>query len=178
MAAETPAYNGAPTDAASGGLPQLDFSTWAGQIFWLVITFGILYLVLAKFILPRLATGIVDRKDRIHDDLDSAANMQREAEEAEKSYNQTLAAARAKAHNVAETTRSAVDAEIKTEVDAAEADMDRQAAAAEARISELRAKAMSNVEGIASDAAGDIYKALIGKAPTAAQIKAALPKGA
>ena len=84
MMAEKETYKGAADQAASGGLPQLDYSTWASQIFWLFLVFGALYFVLATFILPRLREGLSERSDRISDDLDQASNMQREAEEARK----------------------------------------------------------------------------------------------
>jgi len=162
--------------ATSGGLPQLDFSSWAGQIFWLVITFGILYFVLAHFILPRLAGGLAERSDKIADDLDMASNLQRQAEEAEKAYTQSLADARAQAHNVVESTRQAVEAEINTEIETADAEMARQSDAAETKIRKMREAAMTNIESIAIVAAEDVVKALTGKTVTAAKIKSALRK--
>lgn len=172
MAAEatTPNYE----EAASGGLPQLDISTWTSQIFWLLLTFGILYFILATFILPRLRDGISERSDRISDDLDQAANSQREAAEAENVYVQLLADARAKAMNVAETTRQSVDEEIKLEIEAADADADRQAAIADTRLRDVKASAMKNIETVATDAASDIIEMLTGKAPTAAKVKNAM----
>ena len=65
MMAEKETYKGAADQAASGGLPQLDYSTWASQIFWLFLVFGALYFVLATFILPRLREGLSERSDRI-----------------------------------------------------------------------------------------------------------------
>ena len=173
MAAETVTKHGA-ADAASSGLPQLDYSTWFNQIFWLVLVFAALYFLLAIFILPRLREGISDREDRISDDLDQASNMQREAEEAEKAYNRSLADARAKAMNVAETTKQSVNAEIAAEIEAADAKMDRQAELADANIRKVKTKAMSNIESIASETAGEIVSKLTGKAPTAAAVRAAL----
>jgi len=82
MAAEKTAYDTAD-QAASVGLPQLDPSTWVNQIFWLVVVFAVLYFLLSMFILPRLREGISDREDRISDDLDQAATMDRQAEVAE-----------------------------------------------------------------------------------------------
>lgn len=173
MAAET-AHSDVAHEAASGGLPQFDFSTWASQIFWLVIVFGILYFILAKFILPKLADGIVERKDRISDDLDSASRMQAKAEEAEKAYNQKLADARAKAHNVAETTRQSVNDELSKEASAADEDMSKHAVAAEERINALRQKALANVEAVASETAAEILEHLTGKKATAAQLRAVM----
>ena len=174
MAAETDKTYGAAEQAASGGLPQLDLSTWFNQIFWLVIVFGALYFLLSMFILPRLRMGISDREDRISDDLDQASNMQREAEEAEKAYNNALADARAKAMNVAETTKQSIDAEIAKEIEAADETMDRQANLAEANIRKIKTKALSNIESIAADAAVDVVSSLTGKTPTAAAVRAAM----
>ncbi|RKQ70969.1 F-type H+-transporting ATPase subunit b [Litorimonas taeanensis] len=173
MAAETH-HSDVAEHAASGGLPQFDFSTWGNQIFWLIIVFGILYFVLSKFILPKLADGIVERKDRISDDLDSASRMQAEAEEAEKAYHQKLNDARAKAHNVAEATRQSINDELSSEIAAADLQAAKEAEAAETRIAGLREKALANVETIASETAIEIVKALTNKTTTAAQLRAAM----
>ena len=173
MAAEKVAKHGATEQAASGGLPQLDYSTWFNQIFWLVLVFAALYIVLAIFILPRLREGISDREDRISDDLDQASHMQREAEEAEKTYNRALADARAKAMNVAETTKKSVDAEIAAEIEAADAQMDRQAEFADANIRKIKTKALANIETIAGETASEIISTFTGKTPTAAAVRAA-----
>ena len=174
MAAETDKTYGAAEQAATGGLPQLDLSTWVNQIFWLVLVFAALYFLLSMFILPRLREGISDREDRISDDLDQASHMQREAEEAEKAYNQALSDARAKAMNVAETTKQSVDAEIAKEIEAADASMDRQAEVAEANIRKIKTKALANIESIAAETAVDVVSTLTGKAPTAAAVRAAM----
>lgn len=166
----------AAKEASSGGLPQFDFSTWGSQIFWLIITFGVLYFVLSKFILPALSTGITERSDRIADDLDAAARMQRDAEQAEADYNEQLSDARAKAHNIAATTRSSVDAEIAAEVEAADADMARQQASNEARIAQMRSEALGNVDTLAQTAVKDIVGKIAGLKPSAAAIKSAVSK--
>jgi len=174
MAAETDTAYGNAEQAGSVGLPQLDPSTWVNQIFWLVIVFAALYIILSMFILPRLREGISDREDRISDDLDQASNMQREAEEAEKAYNRSLADARAKAMNVAETTKQSIDAEIAKEIEAADANMDRQAEIAEANIRKIKTKALSNIESIAGETAIAVVSSLTGKAPTAAAVRAVM----
>ena len=92
----------------------LDVTTFPSQIFWLLLTFGLLLLMLSKVLLPRLGGILEDRSNKIANDLDGAARMQREAETAEKAYEQSLKDARAKAHNVAETTRASVNDEIES----------------------------------------------------------------
>lgn len=169
--AEEKVYAEGAEAAASGGMPQFDFSTFASQITWLVITFGILYLVLAYVILPKIGDTIANRRNRIADDLDTASRLQREAEEAEKAYERVLADAKAKAHNVAESTRASINEEIEREITAADAEAAAQALKSEAKITDIRREALSNIDTIAKDVASDIVKKFTGKAPTAAQLK-------
>ena len=159
---------------ASGGLPQLDFSTWSSQIFWLIISFGLLYLVLWRFILPRIGAGINDRSDRIADDLDAASNMQKEAEEAAIAHERVMAGAKAKAHNIAETTRKSVDADIEAEIEAAEASFATKQAAAEDRIRKIRAEALAKIDDVAQDTTLAIVEKLGNIKPTATTVKSAI----
>lgn len=174
MAAET-VYDDT-AQAASGGMPQLDLSTWTSQIFWLVLTFAVLYFALSRFILPGLRDTIGTRTDRIADDLDSATRMKQEAEEAEKAYETSLRDARAKAMNVAESTRQSLDAEIRTELDAADAEADRGAQLAETRIREIKTAALSNIDAVAAEVAGAVVSELTGKSVSDAKLRVALGK--
>jgi F-type H+-transporting ATPase subunit b len=152
----------------------LDASFFPSQIFWTLLSFIVLYFILSRIFLPRVGETIEDRGSRIADDIDSASRMQREAEEAEKAYTQALADARAKAMNVAETTKQSIDAEVQVELEAADEEAKRHADAADARIQELRLAALSNIETIASEAAQDVVTALTGKKVTLAAVKSAL----
>jgi F-type H+-transporting ATPase subunit b len=158
----------------SGAFPPFDPAYFPSQLFWFFLTFIALYVLLAKVFLPRVSETIEERGSRIADDLDQASRMQREAEEAEKTYTRSLADARAKAMNVAETTKQSVDAEIQSELTAADAEADKAATAAEARIREVRAAALSNIESIAAETAQTAVSALTGKKVTLAAVKSAL----
>ena len=149
--------------ASSGVFPPLDTSTYPSQLFWLAVTFGLLLFLLAKVLLPRVGNILEDRSNRIADDLDGAARMQRDAQRAEKAYDQALSDARAKAHNVSETTRASVHAEITSELDAAEADFAEQMNVAENKIRKMRENALSNVDDIAAETAKTLVEKL-GKA--------------
>lgn len=167
--------------AESGIFPPLNFSTYPSQLFWLAITFGILLFLLAKVLLPRLGGILEERSNRIADDLDSAARMQREAEAAGKAYEQSLSDARAKAHNVAETTRDSVNAELEIEMQAADEQTAKQLAQAEAKIQKTRAAALANVDDIATETAKAVVEHLFAKkfSITAVRkaVKAATVKG-
>ena len=161
-------------DHGSGAFPPFDPAFFPSQLFWFFLTFIALYFLLSQVFLPRVGETIEERGSRIADDLDQASRMQREAEEAEKAYMQALADARAKAMNVAETTKQAIDTEIQTELAAADAEADKAAEAAEARIRQVRSAALSNIESVAAETAQAAVSALTGKKRTLAAIKSAL----
>lgn len=154
--------------AEGTAFPPFDPQYFAGQIFWLLISFAILYYMLARVFLPRIGQTLEDRSNRIADDLDTAAHMQAEAENASQAYDRALSDARAKAHNVAESTRQSVDAEIEAEMAEADAEAAKQAEVAEARIRTIRTAALSNIDSIAADVAQAAAQAVSGKKFTVA----------
>ena len=93
------AYAATP-DAPGGAFPPFDSSTFVGQLFWLVIFFGALYWLMSKVALPRVASILEERKDRVARDLADAAAAKTKAEGAMTAYEKSLADARGKAHGV------------------------------------------------------------------------------
>lgn len=175
MAAETVHTDGtSAAEAASSGLPQFAFDTWASQIFWLVITFGVLYFILSKFILPKIDEGLTNRGDRIADDLDEAARMNQEAAQADLDYQQSMSDAKAKAHNISETTRKSVDAEIDAEIEEAEAEFARKQSEADARIAAVKTAGMAKVDEVALDTVSSILDKVAGLKVTPAAVKSAV----
>lgn len=164
--------------AEKGGLPQLDASTWASQLFWLAITFGVLYWLMSTYFLPRIGAALEERRDRIADDLDKAAESRRLAEEAEAAFNRSLADARAKAQAIAAQTREEVGAEVAAMQADAEAGLAAKADAAEARINAMKASAAAKVREAAGDTTRAIVEALILETPTDAVVTAAVAKAA
>lgn len=165
----------AASGGSSGGLPQLDLTTYPSQVFWLLVTFGVLYWVMSAFILPKLGGVIEERRDRIADDLDQAAEFKRQAEEAETAYNQALSDAKAKAQKIAAETREAVDAEIAALQAEANAKAASDIEAAEGRINDMKAQAAEKVREAAIDTARTIVEALIDERLTEDVIAAAVP---
>ncbi|MBL4852764.1 MAG: F0F1 ATP synthase subunit B' [Robiginitomaculum sp.] len=141
----------------------LDPATFSSQIFWLLLSFGVLLFLLAKVLLPRLGGILEERSNRIADDIDAASRMQKKAELAGKAYEQSLGDARAKAHNVAETTRASVNAELEAEMQTADAETAIQMERAEAKIQKTRAAALANVDDIASETAKAVVEHLYTK---------------
>ncbi len=161
-----------------GGLPQMDVSTFPSQIFWLAVTFGLLYWIMNWLVLPRLGAAIEERRDRIADDLDRAAESKRMAEEAEAAYNRALAEARAKSQAIAGETRDEVNAEISSLQKDAEETLAAKTEAAEKRIAEMKKSATAKVREAAADTTRAIVEALIQETPTEAAVQSALAKAA
>ncbi|HLG86342.1 MAG TPA: F0F1 ATP synthase subunit B', partial [Alphaproteobacteria bacterium] len=90
--------------AAEGGLPQLDVGTYAGQLFWLVVYFAVIYVFLWTVAIPRVSSILEERRARVGGDLDQAERLRGEADAAMQGYEATLAEAHAKARGlIAET---------------------------------------------------------------------------
>ena len=152
--------------AAAGSLPQLDMQWWPSQLFWLAVTFGVLYWLMAGRFLPAIGGAIEERRDRIADDLDTASEFRGQAEAAEAAYNQALADAKAKAQGIAADTRADVDAEIAKMQADTDAKLDAQVNAAQARIDEMKEEAAAKVDEAAADATRAVVERLIDEAPT------------
>lgn len=174
-AAAEVAAHAAEADAASGGLPQLDMSTWPSQLFWLAVFFGGLYLLMANYFLPRIGATIEERRDRIADDLDQAAEFRSKAETAETSYKQALADATAKAQALAADTRAKINTEIAAQAAAADKKAAEGIAQAEERINAMKTDASRKVREAAIETTRAIVAALIDETPTAEAVAAAMP---
>ncbi|WP_179378876.1 F0F1 ATP synthase subunit B' [Jannaschia marina] len=150
------------------GMPQLCDAWFGNQIFWLIVTLVVIYLVLTKIALPRISAVLAERSGTISNDLAAAEDLKRQAVEAEAAYEKALADARSEAQRISEEAR----ASIKSDLDAAIARADEKIAAksaeSEKQIAEIRAGAMTSVAEVARDVAGEIVKALGGKADASA----------
>ncbi len=161
--------------ASGGGFPPFEqIDTFPSQIFWLAITFGVLYFVLSKVFLPKIQSAIANREEAIAADLAGASALNAQAENSVKAFEAQISEARARARDTASKAKAEADARVAAETKKVEAELATRLAAAETRISELRATAMGNVATVAEDVASDIVEKLTGAAPDAARVKQAV----
>ncbi len=160
--------------ATKGGLPQLDFTTFPSQIFWLAVTCFVLFQLMNKIALPRIASVLEERADAIADDLDRAEEFKRKATEAEAAYHQALADARAKAQGIAAETRAEIQKDLDAAMARADAEISARAAESEKRIREIRDSAMAAVAEVASDTAVAVVEAVMPDVADAGAVKAAV----
>ncbi|MFC6197234.1 F0F1 ATP synthase subunit B family protein [Ponticaulis profundi] len=171
-----------PADAAAHGadhagaaFPPFDFSTFPSQLFWLAISFVLLYVLLSRLVLPKLGGIIEQRKGRIAADLDEAARMKTEADEALVEMDKQLSVARSDARAKAEQARSEIDAKISEITATKTAELDAKLSEAESRIDGMKSAAMANVSDIASATTAAIL-AQLGTSASDAEIEATVRK--
>jgi F-type H+-transporting ATPase subunit b len=167
----------AGTEARGGAdvaFPPFASETFGGQLLWLAITFGALYFLMSRFVVPQLGGIIEGRREAIARDLDEAAAMKTRAEDAGAAYEKSLGEARGRAQALAQETRSKLNAEADAKRKALEADLAQRLAQSEATIAARKTEAMSNVRGIALETATAIVERLTGRAPAPQVVEAAL----
>ncbi|WP_417243550.1 F0F1 ATP synthase subunit B' [Celeribacter sp.] len=161
------AANGA-MDAAHGaaevGMPQLDFSTFPNQIFWLLVTLVVIYFVLSKIALPRISSVLAERSGTIMNDIAAAEELKLKAVDAEDAYNQALAEAKAEAQRIVQDARDAIQGDLDVAIAKADADIAAKSAESAKAIAEIREGAMDAVKDVAKDTAKEIVAALGAKA--------------
>ncbi len=153
---------GTAAEGGHGGFPPMDAHTFPSQIFWLVIFFGLLYLLMSKVALPKMAAVLDKRHKAIEGDLAKASALKHETEAAIQHYEKSLADARANAQGIATETRSKIADEIEAERSALEKTLSSKLAEADSRISATKAKAMQDVHEVAAETAAEIVSALTG----------------
>jgi F-type H+-transporting ATPase subunit b len=155
-------------------MPQLNPLDWGPQLIWLVLTFGILYLLMKRIALPRIGGVLQARQARISGDLEEADRLRRETQEAIAAYEQALAEAKQKAHGIADQGRAKLKAEMAAERAKLDHELAAKAAEAETRIETARVSALKDVNVVAADVATDLVKQLIGLTPSSAEAEKAV----
>jgi len=149
---------------APPGMPQLDIGTFDNQVFWLLITLVVIYFVLSRVALPRIAAILAERQGTITNDIAAAEDLKAKAEAAEAAYDKALADARAEAQRIAGETKAAIQADLDVAIQKADAEIAAKAAESEKAIADIRAGAMDAVAEVAKDTAQEIVAAMGGKA--------------
>ncbi len=146
------------------GMPQLDFSTWPNQIFWLMVTLVVIYLVLSRIALPRIGAVLAERKGTITNDLAAAEELKFKAVQAEKTYNDALASARGEAAKIVAAAKADIQKDLDAAIAKADIDIAAKAAESEKTIGEIRAGAVDAITEVARDTAKELVAALGGTA--------------
>jgi F-type H+-transporting ATPase subunit b len=146
----------------TGAFPPMDTTTYPSQIFWLVVFFGLLYLLMSRVALPRMAAVLERRHKALEADLSKASALKNETEAAIAAYEKSLADARAGAQTIAAETRARIGGEVEAERAALDKTLAAKIADAEARIAASKSQAVKDVGDVAAETAAEIVAALTG----------------
>ena len=148
--------------AESGGMPQLNPEFWVSQIFWLIITFGILYIVLSKFILPKISSNLELRKSQIQENIETAEKQRKMSEVKLKEYDEIILKSKLDAKNIFKNAREKIIKDINLKKETLDKQIDEEISNAEEEIKTLKKDATDKINKIAIETSSDLLKKLIG----------------
>ena len=159
-----------------GGLPQLNAHTFPSQIFWLIVSFLVLYLLFSRKALPRVSDILEARQARIAGDLDRAAALRAEAEEAMRKHEAVVAEAQARAAAQLKDTQDRLNAEAAKRQAELDAELAAKLAEAEKRIAGAKDAALAQIQGVAGEVARAAVQRLTGIEVPAQEVEATVKR--
>ena len=149
--------------AEGGGMPQLNPEFWISQIFWLILTFSTLFVILSKFILPKISKNIEFRKSQILENIEMAEKQKEESENKIKEYEAIILKSKGEARNYFNEARKKILQDIDKKKQQLENEIDEEVNNAEKEIKELKTSAPEKINKIAIETSADLIKQLIGE---------------
>lgn len=153
-------------------------ATYASQIFWLLVVFGLIYFVIGRGMLPRIEATVDARDQKIAADLAAAEAARAKADETEAAYRARIEEARAAALKATQEAKTASTVEAEKRVKAVDAELAAKAATADASLKAAQSRALAEIESVAAEAAQEIVAKVSGltvdKAAAESAVKAAL----
>jgi F-type H+-transporting ATPase subunit b len=153
-------------------MPQLEPSCWGNQVVWLLITLVVIYFVLSRIALPRIAAVLAERQGTITNDIAAAEELKAKAVEAEEAYNKALADAKVEAARIVAEAKAEIQADLNVATDKADASIAAKAAESEKAIANIRAGALESIKDVANSTTVELVSALGGTAKDADVAKA------
>ncbi len=148
--------------AETGGMPQLNTEFWISQIFWLIITFGALFIVLSKIILPKISNNLESRKSQILENIEKAEKQREESENKIKEFDKIILDTKIKAKNYLGEARQKILQDINKKKETLENEINKEIDLAEKEINELKKNAPDKINKIAIETSSDLLKQIIG----------------
>jgi len=146
----------------SSGMPQLNPEFWISQVFWLTLTFGILYVVLSKLILPKISTNLEIRKSKILENIEAAEKYREESEQKIKEYDKIIQGNKIEAKNYFNQARKKILKDINLKKENLDKELNEEVKKAEIEIEDLKNKSPEKINKIAIEISTDLTQQLIG----------------
>jgi F-type H+-transporting ATPase subunit b len=148
--------------AESGGMPQLNPEFWISQIFWLTVTFGILYVVLSKLILPKISKNLETRKSQILENIEAAERHRKDSELKIEEFEKIVQASKKEAKDYFNQSREKILKDINNKKVSLDKEINAEVLKTETEIKEFKDKAPEKINKIAAETSSDLLQKLIG----------------
>jgi F-type H+-transporting ATPase subunit b len=155
-------------------MPQLEFADFLPQLFWLAVTFILLYFLMSRVALPKVATVLVERDRQIEEDLARAERLKAEADETLKAYEAALIQARTEAQALHRQASAEISALAARREQVFGADIGARTREAEERIEAAKERTLADLPVVASEVADSAFRRLTGEAPNPERVTAAV----
>ena len=155
-------FNSIAISAETGGMPQLNPEFWFSQIFWLTITFGILFVILSKFILPRIRNNLETRKSQIMENIEIADNQKTKSENNLKEYDKIILDAKDNAKKTFNLAKEKIRLDLSKEREKIDSEINSEIVDTENEIKDLKKSSPEKINLIAVETAAEIIQKLIG----------------
>ena len=157
---------------AEGGMPQLNPDYWVSQIFWVILIFGILYVILWRIILPKINENLENRKSQILTDLDDAQKFEDHSQKKFSEYNKILNQAKQEAKKILDETRKKVNRDIKNKKNQFNLEIVKEIEKAEKEIKTLKLSSIKDINKIAIETSSEIVRKIVGTEVNASSVSA------
>ena len=149
--------------AESGGMPQLNPEFWISQIFWLTLTFGLLYIFLSKFILPKISQNLETRKSQILENIETAGKQKDESETKIDDFEKIINQSKLEAKKYFNEAKQKIIEDINKKRLDLEKEIDNEIKSAEDEIKKLKNSSGGKIKKIAVETSSELLKELIGE---------------
>jgi len=146
---------------AEEGMPQLNPEYWVSQIVWLIITFGFLYIILWKVILPKITQNLENRKVQILSDLDSAQKFRDQSEKKNLEFNKIINLAKQEAKKKLDETRNKINNDIKNKKKNFNLEIEQEMQKVEKEIKTLRLSSIKHINKIAVEISSEVVRKIM-----------------
>ena len=160
--------------AAEAGMPQLDPTYWASQVFWLILVFTILYISIAKLYLPKIKNNLDNRENKIKEDLDAANKFKDLSELKFKEYEKILEDSKKEVLKIHLDSKNKLDKDSQEKKEVMEKEIEDEINKAQKEIVELKQNSISDIQNISRDIASNIIENISGDKLNESSIKAAV----
>ena len=155
-------FIGLVESSESSGMPQLNPEFWLSQIFWLIIAFGLLFIVLSKFILPKISENLEERKSQILENIEAAEKQREISENKIKEYEKIIIDSKNEAKNYFSKAREKILKDIDKKRETLKNEINKEIKKTEKEITDLKNKSPEKINKIAIETSSNLVKQLIG----------------